>query len=297
VIVMPFKDPERRNQYFRDLMRKRRAAAKAGVKPEGAAVKPAAVKPGTDGVKPSAAIRRCAFCSGASGDIHRLWGIPDITPMICEACVKRAQKAWADADKADAPEPTQSAAPEPKAKRPTRPKPEQPAFNLAEARKRTDELMRADHEADLRERAIYGGRPKHIVVDDIGRLLRGKGLADDVKQTIIDVMLPHVAKQDNIQRGIPRATYRKVCRDLYPGPPKGKHASREAFEAFTGLDVTVMKIKHREEEGERIPNPKSIVIAADKVTTMADYWRKQAERSAKAKAAAAKRKAEQTDQR
>ena len=55
----------------------------------------------------------------------------------------------------------------------------------------------------------------------------------------------------------------------------------EAFIAFKGLDA-------KRPDGKR--NPKSIVIADDKMMTMADVKRKRQERSDKARAAAARRK-------
>ena len=129
------------------------------------------------------------------------------------------------------------------------------------------------------ERAQYGGRSKSLVIDDIGRLLRSKGVLDDhVRETITNAMLPHVRDQADIEKGISRRTYRKVWADLHP---QRNPAGVTAFVAFKALDVT---------KGGR-PNRNTIVIADDNVATMSDYWRKQEERNEKAKAAAAKRKA------
>ena len=115
---------------------------------------------------------------------------------------------------------------------------------------------------------------------DIKSLLAVSGLADRVKGMIIAAMLPHVAKQANIERGISRRTYRMVLADLHTDR---NAADSEAFIAFKKLDA-------KQPNGKR--NPNSIVIADDKVVTMADVRRKHQERSDKAKAAAAKRKAE-----
>jgi hypothetical protein len=149
-------------------------------------------------------------------------------------------------------------------------KPKQPKNDREEARER----MRADFEAYDRERAQWGGRPKSLVIDDIKRLLLGHSLSDDVKVTITSVMLRHIDRdQADIDRGIPRRTYRKVLADLSPDRAPGNEA---AFIAFKALDV----------KKKGTPNwSKTIVIADDKVTTMSDYWRKRQERSEKAKAA------------
>jgi hypothetical protein len=129
------------------------------------------------------------------------------------------------------------------------------------------------------ERAQYGGRSKSLVIDDIGRLLRSKGVLDDhVRETIINAMLPHVRDQADIEKGISRRTYRKVWADLHP---QRNPAGVTAFVAFKALDMT---------KGGR-PNRNTIVIAADRVTTMSDHWRKRQERSDRAKATATKRKA------
>ena len=91
-------------------------------------------------------------------------------------------------------------------------------------------------------------------------------------------MLPHVAQQANIETGISRRTYRKVLADLHTDRnPTGV----TAFVAFKELDVR--------KDGKQAW--KSIVIADDKVETMADFQRKREERSARGRAAAAKRKA------
>jgi hypothetical protein len=157
-----------------------------------------------------------------------------------------------------------------------RPKPA--AFNEAEMRER----IRADREAYQRELAQYGGRRRENVVDDIRRLLTWKGhlSGERVIEAIINALLPHVAQQDNIERGIPHSTYRKVLGGLH-GPTGPMGAARDAFEAFKGLRV-------KRPDGQK--NSNSIVIADDKVTTMADYWRKQQERRDKARAAAAARR-------
>jgi len=149
-------------------------------------------------------------------------------------------------------------------------KPDPSPFNEAEARERMRVLM----EADACERAQFGGRPRVRVVNDINQLLAVNLVADHVKQTIIDAMLPHVAGQANIERGISRRTYRRVLADLHPDRDA---ANSEAFMIFKKLDA-------KRPDGKR--NRNSIVIADDKVTTVADYRRRQQERSDKASAAA-----------
>jgi hypothetical protein len=140
--------------------------------------------------------------------------------------------------------------------------------------------MRANAEAHDRERAQWGGRPKSLVIDDIGRLIgsRGVRLDDDVRETIINAMLPHVRDQAYIDKGISRRTYRKVLADLHTDR---NSAGATAFVAFKTLDVR--------KDGKRAW--RTIVIADDKVRTMADLQRKREEKSERARAAAAKRKA------
>jgi hypothetical protein len=139
--------------------------------------------------------------------------------------------------------------------------------------------MQADHEAYMRECAQWGGRPKRLVIDDIKRLLRGRlHRPDDVTQTIIDTLAPHVRDQANIERGIPRRTFRKVLAELHTDR---NPATVAAFIAFKRLDV----------RDGRKPNPNTIVIADDKVSTTADLRRKREERSERARATAAKRRA------
>jgi hypothetical protein len=248
--------------------RQRQAQAQRQAEPEA----PADAKPKT---------LQCSFCAQSQNGV-RLWGDTVFgSPLICERCVKRAVDSWVKVDSAAAepePETTSQAEPTPKA-----------APSLDELHDAFKKTFAAEQERWARECAIYGGRPRSRVVSDIEQLLRWKGhLADDavVREAIINAMLPHVAQQANIERGIPRRTFRKVWGDLLP--PHGKAANTDAYIAFTGLDATV-KIN-----GEHKRSPDSIVVADDKVTTMAEYWRKVAERSAKAKAAAAaKRKAAQ----
>jgi hypothetical protein len=142
--------------------------------------------------------------------------------------------------------------------------------------------MRADFEADARERAQWGGRPKSRVIDDIGRLLgpaRNIRLDDSVRETITNAMLPHVRDQADIEKGIPRRTYRKVLADLHTDR---NPAAMTAFIAFKALEV-------KKKDGKQAWQ--SIVIADEKVRTMADIRRKDEERRERARAAAAKRKA------
>lgn len=141
--------------------------------------------------------------------------------------------------------------------------------------------MRADAEAHARERAMWGGRTKAMLVRDIEYLFQGRvvGVPDDVKQIIINAMLPHVREQTNIERGIARRTYRKVLADLHTDRSNGNVAAFVAFKAVDALRP----------DGKR--NLRSIVIADDKVRTRADVERTRQVRSAKAKAAAAARKA------
>lgn len=141
--------------------------------------------------------------------------------------------------------------------------------------------MRRLHEEMLRENAQWGGRPRARVVGDIGRLLARKGaLSDDnpVTETIINVMLKYVGDQTNIELGIPRRVYRRVLADLSPDCAPGNEA---AFIAFKARDA-------KKDNGK--PNLRSIVLADDKVRTMADERRKRQERSDRAKAAATARR-------
>jgi hypothetical protein len=104
-------------------------------------------------------------------------------------------------------------------------------------------------------------------------------LRDDVRDTIINAMLPHVRDQANIEKGIPRRTYRKVLADLHTDR---NPAAMTAFIAFKALEV-------KKKDGKQAWQ--SIVIADEKVRTMADIRRKDEERRERARAAAAKRKA------
>lgn len=155
------------------------------------------------------------------------------------------------------------------------PKPEQPKPQQYD-REEMAARMRATRDAHEREIAMYGGRPRDNVLDAIKRLLTNRRLTNRVIEVIAEVMLPYVATQDNIERGISRRTYRKVLADLHPDRSKG---NSELFDAFKGLDVP--------KDGKR--KWPCIVIPDEKVTTMADYWRKREERSAKAKAKRAAR--------
>ncbi|MCP3468227.1 MULTISPECIES: hypothetical protein [unclassified Bradyrhizobium] len=159
----------------------------------------------------------------------------------------------------------------------SRPKPAAPA---AASRDDVAARMRADFEAEKRERAKWGGRPRVRIENDIKQLLTGRSLTNEVRDKIVDAMLPHVAQQANIERGISRRTFRMVLGDLH-GPKGPTGLTRDAFEAFKKLDVP--------KDGKR--KWMSIVIADDKVQTMADVERKRQERSDRARAAAAKRKA------
>lgn len=143
-------------------------------------------------------------------------------------------------------------------------------------RQAAGERVRAMFEADARERAQWGGRSKSMVEADIRRLLSGHRLSDRAMETITSVMLRHIDRdQADIERGIPRRTYRKVLADLSPDRTPGNEAE---FIAFKALDV---------KKGGKSWH--TIVIPDDKVKTMSDYRRKREERSEKAKAAAAKR--------
>jgi hypothetical protein len=174
---------------------------------------------------------------------------------------------------------------EPKAERPSPSAPQKP---LRPDREEMAARMRADFEAYDRERAQWGGRPKSLVIDDINRLLSGRlRCSDDVRQIIVDALAPHVRNQANIERGIPRRTYRKVWAALHTDQ---NPAAKAAFIAFTALDGTISRI-----EGGTVkhtPNPNTIVIADDKVRSMSDLRRKRQEQSerARAKRQAAKRK-------
>jgi hypothetical protein len=246
---MPIKDDAERRAYFRDYMRRRRA---------GEPMSAAETKIGQQNLRSVLLMNSAASIKAAAYE-------GPVDDKIIEAC-QRAANAWSELAE--------------RVKAEAKPKPEQPAFNEAEALER----IRALHDEEVRERARWGGRPRVRVVGDIERLLAGKGLADPVMETIVNAMLPHVAEQAHIERGIPRRTYRKVWGDLHT---HGKAADTDAFIAFRELDVR--------KDGKR--NWKCIVIADDKVVTMADLdsqqERQRAERSARAKAAAAKRKAAQ----
>jgi hypothetical protein len=133
--------------------------------------------------------------------------------------------------------------------------------------------MQAQWEADKREMAQWGGRPKSLVIDDIKRLLQGRGhRPDDVTQTIIDALAPHVRDQANIERGIPRRAFRKALADLHTDR---NPANAAAFIALKELD---------EKHANGKPNRGTIVIADNKVRSMSDYWRKRQEQSERARA-------------
>ena len=63
---MPFKAPDKRRNYFRDLMRERRAAKKAG-----------------------APVRHCAFCRRSEVNVAQLWCTHR---LICNRCAAEAVK-------------------------------------------------------------------------------------------------------------------------------------------------------------------------------------------------------------
>jgi hypothetical protein len=127
------------------------------------------------------------------------------------------------------------------------------------------------------DRARFGGHEQHIVFAIRG-LLQQRKWPDQVRETIIDRLLCHVGDQrsENIQRGIPRRVYRLALADLSPDRTPGNEAS---FIALKELDAKLPN-------GKR--NPHSIILADDKVRTMADYRRQQ--EAARARKAAAKRK-------
>ena len=162
---------------------------------------------------------------------------------------------------------------QPQAKATVPPKPERKPEQQTYDREEMAARMRADFEAYDRERAQWGGRPKSLVICDIERLLlrclRGPAA---VRQTIINALAPHVRDQANIERGIPRRTFRKVLAELHTDR---NPANAAAFIAFKKLDA---------KDGNK-SNPNTIVIADDKVRSMSDLWRKQKERSERAREA------------
>ena len=231
--------------------------------------------------KEIAALReQLAAASGATADPSSQEQIAALTKQLAAAKARIAEleaalaSARAEIERLT-PKPKAEAAPMPKPKaetpkRRSQPTPAEWAATMAQ--------MRADAEAHARERAMWGGRTKAVLVRDIEYLFQGRvvGVPDDVKQIIINAMLPHVREQTNIERGIARRTYRKVLADLHTDRSNG---NVEAFVAFKALDAL-------RPDGKR--NPRSIVIADDKVRTRADVERTRQARSAKAKAAARK---------
>jgi hypothetical protein len=66
-----FESIEARRAFYRDLMRERRAAEKAGV-------------------KPAETVRRCSFCRKPESSVAFLWGTD---PFICDECLTKADRA------------------------------------------------------------------------------------------------------------------------------------------------------------------------------------------------------------
>jgi hypothetical protein len=249
---MPIPSNQRRD-YFRDYMRKRRAAA--------------AVKP--DDVKPPDPSRRCVFCGKPQA---HLWGTGTGTrTLICADCATEAVRALQAATAREDSPRAERSAPKPKSKAKPAPSPSRPAEPTKKQWDERDELASRREHAENCLRALVYRVPRH----------RHDGLRkDDVRETIVAAFMRRyglIKDIFDIDQGITRRPVRVVLGDLHDdrAPAELKDLHKAAYIALKEMDR---------------PRAKGGIIAA-KATTYADMERQRAERSARGKAAAAKRKA------